>query len=94
MSLLRGLDGLERLFAASRESDAVVGSQNWRVGMRATCGRQMLVGATGTYSSVSAVGLTALGSDKFPQYAGEQIGFLILARVLTVIDSFVSGYFS
>jgi hypothetical protein len=36
--------------------------------------------------------LTAFGSDRLPQYAGEQIGFVILVRVLTVTDSFVSGY--
>lgn len=94
VSLCRAFDDLERLFAASRESDAAVGSQNWRVGMRATCGGGVLVDDAGTYSSVPLVRLTALGSDKFPQYAGEHMGFLILVRVLTVIDSFVSGYFS
>jgi len=36
--------------------------------------------------------LTALGSERFPQYAGEHMGFLILERVLTVTESFVSGY--
>lgn len=36
--------------------------------------------------------LTALGSDRLPQYAGEQKGFSILPRVLTVMDNFVSGY--
>jgi hypothetical protein len=36
--------------------------------------------------------LTALGSDKLPQYAGEQIGFFILIRAFTVMDNLVSGY--
>lgn len=39
-------------------------------------------------------GLTALGSERLPQYTGEHMGFLIFERVLTVTESFVSGYCS
>lgn len=38
--------------------------------------------------------LTALGSERLPQYTGEHMGFLIFERVLTVTESFVSGYCS
>ena len=36
--------------------------------------------------------LTALGSERLPQYTGEHSGLFIFERVLTVTESFVSGY--
>jgi hypothetical protein len=70
----------------------VEASQKARVGIRATWEDVVLAMIVDGGRSSRVASLTAFGSDRLPQYAGEQIGSVILVRVLTVTESLVSGY--
>jgi hypothetical protein len=67
------------------------GPQSNRIGMRATCGDDLISLTRREVENASSYARTALGSERLPQYLGEHRGSCILVRVLTGIDSLDSG---